>query len=171
MILYLKDAKYVENIILTNKKISIVIEGKVLEEILINIKNKVLETGGILYGFKLKENEEYILFGITEQQEIDKATYCSYNRLDPNHLNIVNNLWKENKAIRYLGDWHYHPVEFINPSSIDYQTFKKNTKESRTDSKFLFYIIVGKQEFKLFIYEKKSAKLLDIQKISWDNII
>lgn len=58
-----------ENIILTNKKISIVIEGKVLEEILINIKNKVLETGGILYGFKLKENEEYILFSAKERSK------------------------------------------------------------------------------------------------------
>ncbi len=161
---------FVENIVLTNKKISIVIEGKVLEKILANIKNKSLETGGILYGFKIKETDEYILSGITEQQELDKVTCCSYNRLDPNHLKIVNNLWKEDKSIMYLGDWHYHPVDFINPSRTDYQTFKRNAKESKTDSQFLFYIIVGKQEIKLFIYKKKCAKLLDILQIYWNEM-
>ena len=159
-----------ENIVLKSKKISIVIVGTVLEKILANIKNKVLETGGILYGFKIKENDEYIISGITEQQEIDKATCCSYNRLDPNHLKIVNNLWKEDKTIRYLGDWHYHPIDFVLPSSTDYQTFKRNTKESKTDSKFLFYIIAGKQELKLFIYTKKCEKLFDIQRITWDEM-
>lgn len=157
-----------ENIVLTSKKISIVIEGTVLEKILAGIKNKSLETGGILYGFKIKETDEYILSGITEQQELDQVTFCSYNRLDPNHLKIVNNLWKEDKSIMYLGDWHYHPVDFITPSRTDYQTFKRNTKESKTDSKFLFYIIVGKQELEFFVYNKKTAKPVDIQKISWD---
>lgn len=159
-----------ENIVLTNKNISIVIKGKVLEKILANIKNRSLETGGILYGFKIKEKDEYILSGITEQQELDQVTCCSFNRLDSNHLKIVHNLWKEDKSIMYLGDWHYHPVDSVNPSGTDYQSFKRNTNESKTDSKFLFYIIVGKKEFELFIYEKKYAKSLDIQKISWDEI-
>ena len=83
MIVFLKDAIFVENIVLKSKKISIVIVGTVLEKILANIKNKVLETGGILYGFKIKENDEKsVIFkentrriGSLEGQDLIDADY------------------------------------------------------------------------------------------------
>lgn len=149
-----------ENIVVNYKNLSIVVLGVVMDKIKNYIQTSLLETGGILYGFKIKEKEEYIISGFTKKQDLDKVSKCSYNRLDPMHFILIKEYWKNDKSIMYLGDWHYHPVNYIVPSQTDYQTFENISKESVTSSKYLFYIIISEDEFGLYVYEKRSGTLI-----------
>ncbi|MCH5171565.1 MAG: Mov34/MPN/PAD-1 family protein [Erysipelotrichales bacterium] len=158
-----------ENVVITYKRLSIVIKTDVIKS-LFKVTNSHLESGGILYGFKIKEKNEYIISGITNQQYFDRVTSTSYSRLDPNHIEIVNSIWKCDNTTMYLGDWHFHPSDYVFPSSTDYNTFKNNSVKCKTSSKYLFYLIVGKKEIALYICEKEDGAIINSQKIYFKDI-
>lgn len=129
--------------------------------------NQAAETGGILIGYKLFERNEYVLSAYTKQQMDDNARFCDFERNSSKHFEILKSMWKENESLMYFGDWHFHPVDYVSPSSTDLKTFKKLCKNSVTSSKYMIFIIVAKKQFRVFIYDKKSARLLHDEKVEY----
>ena len=166
----MKDVIFVENVIINFKLGVVIIEKDVLSSLKINI-NK--ETGGVLYGFKLKENNEYVICGCTKKQNDDESSEYSFYRKDKKHFEIIKQLWLKDKTIMYLGDWHYHPAKYVNASNTDYESFKENCLSSKTNSKYMFNIITSiillKNSFLVSFPRISSLKILPsfINKILW----
>ena len=151
-----------ENLIIKKDELVIVIDSKVLcDFISINSSN---ETGGVLYGFKVKDMEEYIISGCTFPQENDIRTYSTFQRIDSKHFKIVNDFWKDDKCTMYFGDWHFHPVDYVYPSKQDHDSFEMLCKKTKTSSKYIINIIVSKKELRLFVFLKKGSKQILEQK-------
>lgn len=151
-----------ENLIINKDQLVIVIDSKLLCDFLSIESN--CESGGVLYGFKVKDKEEYIISGCTFPQIKDLSTYTTFQRNDSKHFKIVNDFWKENKYIMYFGDWHFHPVDYVYPSKQDYVSFNKICHKAHTSSKYIFNIIVSKKELHLFVFLKNSKKQVFNQK-------
>lgn len=113
------------------------------------------ESGGVLFGFKVNEKEEYVICGWTLPQEKDSFSTASFSRNDEKHFDLIKEIWKEDKTTMYFGDWHFHPVDIVIPSNQDFSSFIKICKKSKTSSKHIINIIAAKKELVMFVYNKK----------------
>ena len=158
----MKDAIFVENLIIKFKGGILVIDSSVMNNLKINLNHEV---GGVLYGFKLQSSDEYIISGNTEKQDRDFSDKHFFYRKDNKHFEIIKKLWEKDKVTMYFGDWHYHPVNYVYPSTEDYKSFKENCITAKTNTKFMFNIISSNKEIKIFIYDKKNKRKIGEHKI------
>ncbi len=161
----MKDVVPVENVLISFLNNVLVIDSDVLTDIKC-IDDKI-ENGGVLYGFKILDKNEYVLNGKTYRQEDDSASICNFERKSEFHLNKINEIWRKDNSTMYLGDWHYHPVDYAYPSQTDYRSFENVCKQCRSSSEFLFFIISAHKEFVVYIYEKKKSKLITTYKVKY----
>lgn len=146
-----------ENVIVKIENITIIIS----ENVLISLKKESvgkIETGGTLFGFKLKDRNEYIISGVTFFQPKDKKFNFGFERNDERHFEIINDMWKKDGSTMFLGDWHYHPTNEVSPSKRDLLTFNDLSESSFSSSKILCNIITCNDYFVIYVIEKKSRK-------------
>ena len=157
-----------ENVIVKIENITIIISENVVECLK---KESIgnMETGGTVFGFKLKYHNEFIISGITLIQSEDKRTKFSFERKDEKHFEIINEVWKKDKSIMYIGDWHYHPSNDVYPSKRDFETFNDLRKCSFTSSKIFCNIITCKDYFIIYVFEKKSRKNYNPVKVCFNS--
>lgn len=153
----MKDVEFVGNLIIEKDKKTFVVDEKVILD-LKNIDSN-LETGGVLYGYKVRDKEEYIVLGCTFSQPTDIKTNYTFQRNDPNHFKIINDIWKHDNATMYYGDWHFHPVNIVSPSSQDLKSFIKICEKNNTSSKYIINIITARKELRIYIYDKRKKKI------------
>ena len=142
-----------ENLTISQEGIVIVLDCEVLEFFM--TLNSEHESGGVLYGSKVNEKEEYVVSGWTLPQKNDTFSAVSFCRNDKKHFDLINKKWRDDKTTMYFGDWHFHPVNDVAPSNQDYSSFVKICKESKTSSRYMINIIAAKQELIIFVYHKK----------------
>ena len=153
-----------EHIIIKNNDMVLIIKSTVI----FNLMNKgEIETGGILYGYKVSGREEYIITGNTPKQKKDICGKNYFLRKDKRHFIILKELWKKDKSIMYFGDWHYHPTNNVFASNDDLHTFSKLCTSCKTNSKYIINIIASRNEFEVFIYHKETVKCQLSKKIKF----
>jgi len=127
-------------------KLQVVFEKSALNTFKDNIQNfkQDNERGGLLMG-KLYPEENLVV--VTNAIKIDSVhsahTELYINLKEANR--IIKKIWKKSKGnITYLGDWHTHPENKPQPSTVDFKTFKSTYFESKIDQNILLFAIVGR---------------------------
>lgn len=156
----MKGVAYAEIMGLKINDLTLVIEIELIKKMFSQVTMSK-ESGGVIYGYKLKGLEEYRIVGITLPFDNDKTGRYSFDRSDSNHLEYVRKLWDKDKSIMYLGDWHSHPAEKSIASSLDSSTFIKISQKSITSSSYLIFAIVSKAEILITVYDKKRLTKYD----------
>ena len=127
------------------------------------------ETGGVIYGFKIKDNNEYIISGFTDSQPGDQFDYSTFCRKDKIHFDIINEIRKNDFSIMYFGDWHFHPSNNSSPSKTDTKTFSKICQEVTTSSKYLVFIVFCRIDCTIIIYSKALHREIHRERICFNN--
>lgn len=162
----MKDVMFVDTVMIKFLDSILVIDEKPFYYLKHN--DGKIENGGVLYGYKLLGKEEYIITGNTSKQIDDYASECSFIRNSSHHSEVINNLWINDNSIMYLGDWHSHPVDFVQLSSTDKKTFRKICKSCISSSKYLFFVVSAIKEMVIYIYERGNKKLISTSTIFYE---
>ncbi|HLW06562.1 MAG TPA: Mov34/MPN/PAD-1 family protein [Marinilabiliaceae bacterium] len=105
--------------------------------------NNSVESGGLLLG-KIR-GEHFEVTQITTPLSKDRQSKYCFERIDPNHIKIMNRLKKKsNGEITYLGEWHTHIQDIPQPSGIDLNEW--HAIKSRRKYVVVF-LIVGRKGF------------------------
>lgn len=105
-----------------------------------------VESGGVLLGRYMLNNNDVIVDEITIPQSNDRRTRFSFYKQQEEHQNIINAIWsKSSGTCNYLGEWHSHPEDYPSPSRTDRKTWLKQFKETMFEGDALFFIIIGRK--------------------------
>lgn len=105
------------------------------------------EAGGVLFGKKIANTEEYIVSDISEPSKKDKQSRFSFVRDYRNTQKDINKKWKESEGIvNYIGEWHTHPECNPFPSSTDKNLVRQLIDDNSNVFNKLFLVIVGMDE-------------------------
>ena len=98
------------------------------------------ETGGILVGrYADKVTAEIVvIIGPNKDSRKEKTNFI---RGTKGINKLLEEYWKQ--ELYYLGEWHFHPNGISNPSSIDMQTMKTITNNSKYNCPEPILIIVS----------------------------
>jgi integrative and conjugative element protein (TIGR02256 family) len=84
------------------------------------------EAGGILIGEYYYGNHLHITDCTEPSTEDDRGRF-SFHRKSPHHQELTRKLWsKSGKTKTWIGEWHTHPEDTPNPSTIDINNWQKN---------------------------------------------
>ncbi len=115
------------------------------------------EAGGILIGRENKESGNLIIDYATEPYDKDERTRTSFIRKDKKHIDFYNKLYEEHNGIyAYMGEWHSHPEDFPNYSTIDINNWKRISKINENKEKLYYHIIVGNKSTGIWEYKYNS---------------
>lgn len=130
---------------------------KISEQVLGIIKNYIqitkdsLEAGGVMLGRYLWSGNIVIDY-ITVPKVNDKRRKYYFFRDRSTHQKEIIKKWKQsNGTCNYLGEWHTHPEENPKPSEYDITQWKKMIKNAQYDSDYLFFLIAGRNQIKVWI--------------------
>ena len=108
------------------------------------------EAGGLLLGRHLIDSANIIVDDITEPLKYDIRSRFSFFRSLSHNL-IAKSKWSSsNKTCITLGTWHSHPELCPEPSLQDWNDWKKTLKKGRYPSPFLFFLILGVDEIRVW---------------------
>ena len=112
------------------------------------------ESGGILLGKIVCENNDVIIDFATEPQKSDIRKRFLFFREKKAPQKIVNKHWRNSNGIQiYLGEWHTHPEDIPHPSNQDYKNWRNIFRRAKYEQDFLIFIIVGIQEVGCWLME------------------
>jgi len=104
------------------------------------------EAGGILIGYR--RGDHLHVTQCTLPFPKDRRSRFRFFRQDVNHNKAAIEYWKRtNNKGYYLGEWHTHPQDFPEPSTIDVREWRKLTKSSLGSD--LVFLIVGRRDWYL----------------------
>lgn len=158
----MKVAKYAEGLVVKNEGISIILKFSVIAG-MFSRGSKTQENGGVLYGYKLSNIQEYRILGFTDPFQEDKISLFRFDRLDSSHIDLINNKWIDDKSIMYLGDWHSHPSYKSYASNLDRSTWKRISKKAKTNSSILVFSIVSSNEILYCVYRKRGKEIFSFK--------
>ncbi|PJJ18876.1 integrative and conjugative element protein (TIGR02256 family) [Janthinobacterium sp. 67] len=100
------------------------------------------ESGGILLGRVRGSNLEII--EATVPSRFDERFPFLFIRKARQHRQIADERWRcSGGTVRYLGEWHTHPEELPQPSSVDLVEWR-TLSAKRNDGRPLLAVIVGR---------------------------
>ena len=109
------------------------------------LQNTDFESGGLLLGY-VRGNHFDVRY-ITTPYEKDIQARCYFERKDKKHIRIMRKYLRESREeICYLGEWHTHPEDYPNPSSID--TSEWSVIRSKREYSVVF-LIIGRKGYYL----------------------
>ena len=124
------------------------------------------ESGGYIIGYKHKEDANITLEKITAPQMKDCKSRVMFKIKDKIH-NIILKQELKNKSY-YMGVWHTHPEESPSPSMTDLKDWVDTLYVDKTGCEYAFFIIAGTKEFRIWIGDFKSKKIIEIYE--WEKI-
>jgi len=148
-----------------HKRKSLIITDSVMARLLNYRQTKKWhkEAGGLLIGRHLKENDDLVVDQITEPTRWDRRFRGFFFR-SHQHNKLVGKAWNESdKTQTLIGLWHTHPEKVPNPSSIDYEDWKKTLYHGDFVSDYLVFIIVGIQQIRLWQGDRR-GQFLELSK-------
>lgn len=109
------------------------------------LKEEDFESGGLLLGY-VRKNHFDVRY-ITPPCLRDHQSRFYFERKDRKHIQILKSyLKKSNGEICYLGEWHTHPEDHPNPSSIDINEWSKIRRKRKYS---IVFLIIGRKGFYL----------------------
>lgn len=101
------------------------------------------ESGGVLLGRHLLDNDDVVVDEITSPQRGDRQSRTGFFR-GPQHQAIANQRWKSSGGtIAYLGSWHTHPENDPMFSPTDRRDWEQAVRRDKFPGDRLFFVIVG----------------------------
>ena len=139
-----------------NKRIKI---SKQVSEVINNYiqsSNDSLEAGGVMLG-RFLWSEDIVIDYITVPMINDKRKKYFFFRDESTHQKEIIEKWKQSKGTcNYLGEWHTHPEDIPQPSKYDIAQWKKLIKTAQYDSDYIFFLIAGRKQIKVWIGYRES---------------
>lgn len=118
------------------------------------------ESGGVMLGRYILDTEDVVIDRISFPMPGDKATRTTFFRKKAAHQVIIDREWEtSNHTCTYLGEWHTHPERFPTPSCIDKFNWVKKLKKDVYDSDYLFFLIVGCSEMRMWEAHRTSRSI------------
>jgi integrative and conjugative element protein (TIGR02256 family) len=154
-----KESKCVK-INLPNGKVVDVL-NTVLDEISkwIQDDNMKPESGGYIVGYQHSESGNITLESVSHPFTLDIKSRVYFGIRDPRHKLFLRRS-KKNKSY-YMGVWHTHPQNVPIPSSIDWDDWKKTLQTDRTGSEYVFYIIAGTEQWRMWVGNMASGEIVE----------
>lgn len=116
------------------------------------------EAGGLLLGSV--HGTHMIIEEVTTPTEYDKRFRCLFERLPFGHESIALARWTaSNGTIRYLGEWHTHPEDHPQPSSLDRSEWNRLSAKRR-DKRPMIAVIVGRKSLYVELVPKSDRGLI-----------
>ena len=124
------------------------------------------ESGGVIMGRYIKDYEDIVVDKITLPMPGDKSTRFSFFRNRKSHQKIIDREWEASCfTCTYLGEWHTHPEPSPTPSFVDKNDWKRKMKQDVFDSDYLFFMIVGTSEIRLWEGNKYVNSFTTLNKV------
>lgn len=145
------------------------IHGTVLNKIALWLQddsNKP-ESGGFIVGYEHSHTGNISLEDVSQPCFIDKKTRVRFVIRDPRHYMFLKRARKQKSY--YMGVWHTHPQRIPHPSSIDWNDWNETISIDKTGSNYVFFIIAGTVEWKLWAGDMKSGIITEIQECPKDD--
>ncbi|OQP45119.1 hypothetical protein A4D02_34720 [Niastella koreensis] len=128
------------------------------------------ESGGVLLGRFIKYSKDIVIDKISVPMKDDICTRYSFKRLSLGHQKMIDEEWTQSKGTcNYLGEWHTHPEEFPIPSNVDTRNWKRKLKSDVFSARFLYFIIVGMTEIKIWEGDRRTLEIKQLLKIIYGN--
>ena len=122
-----------------------------------------LEAGGLLIGRYLVGCDDIVIDQVTVPMDGDLRERCFFKKNRINHQRILESLWKQSEGTsNYIGEWHTHPEEIPNPSSHDFNQWRKILKETKTEQSSMFFIIIGTTNIRIWQGMCRSGKITEL---------
>lgn len=123
------------------------------------------EAGGVMLGRFLKDSKDIVVDHVTIPMISDKRSRLSFIRSKKMHQRIIDKEWENSKGTcNYLGEWHTHPEEYPTPSKVDLDNWKLRLKEDVFTSRYLYFVIVGTRETRIWEGDKRTLKIIKLKK-------
>lgn len=106
-------------------------------------KNRQIETGGILMGYQMNEQDWMITYASEPGPNAVQQTHSVF--FDEHYLkNLISRLSKRGAGRwKYIGDWHSHTVKRLSPSKVDKHTVVEKASQAKYASNSPIMLIVG----------------------------
>jgi integrative and conjugative element protein (TIGR02256 family) len=109
------------------------------------------EAGGVMLGRYIIMSQDIVIDKVSFPMPGDRATRTTFFRKKRAHQQIIDKEWgASNHTCTYLGEWHTHPESHPSPSCIDEFSWKMKLKKDIFDSDYLFFLIVGISEMRMW---------------------
>ena len=131
----------------------------------------LFRSGGVLIGKENLSNTDIVVMYITEPMIHDKQKHNRFFRKDEGHVDYFSGLYKNSmETLRYIGEWHTHPEDIPNYSSIDLKNWK-NIKYKGPDNLDYYHLIVGYKAIRIWTFRRRENKPELITTILWEEVI
>ena len=101
------------------------------------------ETGGILIGYYSDNNQTAIVCEATPPPNDSQKGRNWFWRGITGLRSLLLDRWNQNQRIYYIGEWHYHPTQIIEPSITDLKQMIDISKSRRYHCSEPILIIIG----------------------------
>lgn len=113
-----------------------------------------------MLGRYILDSQDVVIDKISFPMSGDRANRFTFFRNKKAHQQIIDREWEVSKhTCTYLGEWHTHPEQRPVPSCIDLFNWKRKLKKDVFDSDFLFFLIVGTSEMRMWEGYKRSRTM------------
>ena len=102
------------------------------------------ETGGILIGYYSNNNQTAIVCEATPPPNDSQKGRNWFWRGVTGLRSLLLDRWNENRKTYYIGEWHYHPAQVIEPSTTDLKQMIGISKSKRYYCSEPILIIIGR---------------------------
>jgi integrative and conjugative element protein (TIGR02256 family) len=122
------------------------------------------ETGGILIGYYSDDNRTAIICEATPPPNDSRKGKSWFWRGVTGLRSLLLDRWNQRQRTYYLGEWHYHPTQIIEPSFTDLKQMIDISKSRRYHCSEPILIIVGcgskaKTLARAFVFPKGHERL------------
>lgn len=118
------------------------------------------ESCGYILGYENYATDNITITTITPPQVDDYRTRFFCRLRSKVHLEIIKRHQKDKNY--YLGVWHTHPQDIPAPSQTDINEWRTIMREDKTGSRYVFYIIAGVEEFRVWVGVRTNGSIQEI---------
>lgn len=123
-----------------------------------------LEAGGVLLGRLIKDSKDVIVDRVTVPMVGDQRGRHGFVRSEKSHQRVIASAWRKScGTCHYLGEWHTHPENYPTPSRQDYDNWRNILKNRTFYSFYLYFVIVGLKEIRVWEGNPKSKKIKQLK--------
>lgn len=132
-----------------------------------------VETGGILIGSYSDDFTLAIVREATPPPTDSKQGRFWFVRGVSGLREILGKRWQANERTFYIGEWHFHPANHVEPSSDDFAQMIEISRDREYDCKEPLLLILGgsKHEgqriFRMFVCPTKEAPKEFLGRMNW----
>ena len=138
----------------------------ILNDVFLSIKEYIQfdqstpESAGFLLGYQNRNTNNITISDCTipQARDIRKRFFCVIK--DTFHFLSIKEKAKSHNY--YVGVWHTHPQQIPEPSSVDWHDWNETLLKDTSGADFLFFIILGTNEFRIWVGDSIKKKIVEI---------